>query len=328
MPTDTRDPQAAGVTTPEPLRRRPATRRRGKPLRERALPYLLMLPAVTVVVVVLGYPLYWLVTLSFQNYGLKQILTGETDWVGLANYTALFTGGTTIDFLPILARTVVFTAVNVGLTIVLGVLIALLLRQMSRWARLLLTGGLIFVWATPVVVAIPIWQWMFDYQFGVLNWLLTKLGFDFTNHNWFADPTEGLAVITGLVVWGALPFVIIAVYAALMQVPGELEDAAHVDGAGAFATFWYIVYPIIKPIVLIMTSLQVIWDFQVFNQIWIMLGANPTPDYFLIGIFSFFTAFKAGEYGMGSAISVVMVVVLFVFGFSYIRQLVKAGEVR
>ena len=245
--------------------------------------------------------------------------------MGFANYTAIFTDSL---FWQVAARSVAFTAVTVGLSMVLGTLLALLLERVSLVVRLLLSGGLVFVWATPVVVAIDVWQWMFDYEFGVANWVLTRIHVgNFTHHNWFENPVQGLAIIVALVVWGALPLLTITLYAGLAQVPRELVEAAEVDGADSWRVFWNVTTPILKPIFLILFSLSTIWDFQVFNQVWIMLNQRPSNDYFLVGIYSFVESFKVTQYGRGAAIAAVMVLLLMVFTFFYVRELVRSGEV-
>src|SRR5205085_741392 len=156
---------------------------------------------------------------------------------------------------------------------------AAVIAAVSSWVRLLLTAGLIFVWATPVVVAVSIWSWMVDFEFGVANWTLTKLGVgNFDHHDWFANPWSGWGVIISLIVWGAIPFVAITLYAGLTQVSGELLEAASIDGAGRWRTFRDITLPLLKPIYVIVISLSIIWDFQAFNQVWIMLNGTPSPD--------------------------------------------------
>jgi N,N'-diacetylchitobiose transport system permease protein len=195
--------------------------------------------------------------------------------------------------------------------------------------RLLLQMGLVLVWAMPVVVAVNIWVWMFDFEFGVFNWALTELGVgDYINHDWFENPTTGLAIILGVVVWGAIPFVAITIYAGLTQVPRELVEAASIDGSGPFRIFRDITFPLLKPIFVILASLSVIWDFQVFNQVWIMRGNNPSPDYYLMSVYAFVESFKLSEYGFGAAIALVMVGILLCVTFVYIRQMVRIGEVR
>lgn len=286
---------------------------------------MLLLPALAVIVAVLGYPLYQLVALSFQKYGLFELLAHEGEWVGLDNYSQIFHDR---EFWTVLARTIAFTAVTVGLTMVLGTLIALLLAQLGGAMRLLITTGLVLAWAMPPVVAVNIWTWMVDYEFGVANWTLAHLGLDyFDHHDWFVNPLEGFAVITAIVVWGAIPFVAITVYAGLTQVPRELVEAASIDGSNAFRIFRDLTLPLLKPIFVILTSLSVIWNFQVFSQIWIIRGNRPESDYFVMGIYSFVTSFGVSQYGLGSAIALVTVLVLLAVTFVYIRQMVRIGEI-
>jgi N,N'-diacetylchitobiose transport system permease protein len=307
-----------------------ASRRRRRWSRHRVMgavaPYALLAPAAVVLGAVLFYPLYLIARLSFEKYGLFELIRHQGKWIGLDNYTQIIHDG---QFWRVLARTIVFTAVNVSLTMVLGTAIALLLVKVSSVVRYMLTGALVFVWATPVVVAVDVWRWIVDPQFGILNWALTKLHVgDFFHHDWFVNPWSGFAVITAVVVWGAVPFVTITVFAGLSQVPGELIEAAQIDGARSWNVFREVTLPLLKPIFVILASLSIIWDFQVFNQIWIMLDQRPSADYYLMSVYSFVESFRLSEYGLGSAIAVVMVLIMLTVTFVYIRQMVKAGEVR
>jgi N,N'-diacetylchitobiose transport system permease protein len=301
-------------------RRRPIVSRLGGV----AAPYLLILPALLVIGAVLGYPLYFMGHLSLEHYGLFQLLRHKGEWVGTRNYSEIFHDSV---FWHVVFRTLAFTAAAVSLTIALGTLIALLLAQLGSKMRVLLTAGLIFVWAMPVVVAVAVWSWMVDYEFGVVNWLLTYLHVgDFNHHEWFATTWTGWAIITLLVVWGAIPFVALMVFAGLTQVPQELVEAAKTDGAGPWRVFRDVTMPLLKPIFVILTSLSIIWDFQVFNQIWILLSSQPPPQYFTMSIYAFTTSFQQSQYGLGSAIALVMVAILLVVSFVYIRQMVKIGD--
>ena len=169
-------------------RRRRFSRRR---IGQAAAPYVLLTPAAAVIGLVLAYPLYLLVKMSFQKYGLFELIRHQGKWVGTANYASIFHDG---EFWHVVLRTIVFTAVCVSLTMVLGTAIAMLLLQLSRWVRIALTTGLVLVWAMPVIVAVNIWRWMVDYEFGVANWTLTKLHVgNFIHHDWFANTTKLLA---------------------------------------------------------------------------------------------------------------------------------------
>src|SRR3954453_1164411 len=201
-----------------------------------SVPYWLILPVVAALAALLGYPIYSLVRLSFQHYTLFELISHQGQWVGLDNFSSVLHDQV---FWHTALRTVVFTIVNVGLTMVLGMGFAHLFVRVSAWVRILLTSGLVLVWAMPPVVAVQIFNWMTNPQNGVVNYALTKARFgDYFQHDWMGSTTSQLGLVTALIVWGALPFVAITLYAALSQVPNELLEAAEIDGAR-----WWRVFP-------------------------------------------------------------------------------------
>ena len=289
------------------------------------LPYVVISPSLLIIGGILGFPLAWLVWLSLQHYGLKELINHQGEWVGLKNYHTVLADPL---FHQVLVRTLLFTFACVVLTIVFSTLIALLLLRVRRVVRTVVMSALVFVWATPVIVSVDIWQWMFDFEFGVINYLLTQLHLgNFIHHNWFDNPVQGWSVFVVIVVWGAIPFVTIVLFAALLQVPGEIVDAAQVDGAGAWQRFWYVTAPILKPVFLIVTTLSTIWDFGVFNQIYVLLNERPSSDYYTIAIYSYRESFGVTQYGLGAAIAVVMVVVLAIITVFYVRETVNQAEI-
>ncbi|MCX5112724.1 sugar ABC transporter permease [Streptomyces sp. NBC_00378] len=296
--------------------------RRLRPL----LPYLLIAPALLALLVVLGYPLVDMVTLAFQDMTRKELFSGTAPpWAGLGQFRAILGDG---FFWTVTARTALFTLVCVTLTMVLGLLTALLMRLVSPWVRAVLAGILVAVWAMPVMVAAAIFRWLFDADYGVVNWLLSTLpGLDLARHNWFTDPLQGFAVITAVVVWGALPFAAISLHAALAQIPPELEEAALIDGARPSQVFRYVTFPAIKPLFVMVTTLMSIWDFGVFNQIWLMRGGQPEREYYLLGVYSFIESFAVNRYSAGAAIALVTVVLLLAGAVLYLRQMLRLGEV-
>jgi N,N'-diacetylchitobiose transport system permease protein len=309
---------ATAVAHLEPSRR--GRRRR----RTNLLPYALITPTSIVIFGVLAFPLGMLVWLSLQHVGLRELITHQGVWVGLGNYRAILADQL---FRQVVVRTLLFTLVNVGLTIVLSTLIARLLLRVSQVVRMLVMGALVFVWATPVIVAVDIWQWMFDYEFGVINYVLTQLhAGNFIHHNWFDNPIQGFTVITVIVVWGAIPFVTITLFAGMLQVPGDVLEAAQVDGANPWQAFWSVTAPMLKPIFLIVTCLSTIWDFQVFTQLYVLLNARPSSEYFTIAVYSYRESFGVTQYGLGAAIAVLMVLILVVVTFFYVRQTLDIAE--
>ena len=226
-------------------------------------------------------------------------------------------------------RTVVFTIANVGLTMVLGTLLALLLVRVSAWVRILVTAGLVLVWSMPPVVAVQVWNWMTNVQNGVLNYVLTEAHVgDFFQHNWFVTPFSQLAMVTTLIVWAGLPFVAITVYAALSQVPRELIEAAEIDGARSWRVFRDVTMPIIMPVLLILTSLSILWDFGVFTQPYLLIGqSHITPSNYLMGIYLFEEGYVKADFGLGAAISILMLVMVAAMSVVYVRRMIKIGEV-
>jgi N,N'-diacetylchitobiose transport system permease protein len=229
-----------------------------------------------------------------------------------------------------LQRTVVFTIANVGLTIVLGTLLALLLARVSWIVRTLLTVALVLVWSMPVVVAVQVWFWMTNYQNGVLNYVLTQLQLgDFFHYDWYQTPFRQLSMVTTLIVWGAIPFVVISVYAALAQVPDELVEAAEIDGARPWRVFLDVTFPILKPIFLILTSLSIIWDFGVFTQPYLLIRpGNLSSSNYLMGIYLFKEGYLNSEFGRGAAISILMLAMVALLSVFYVRKMVRLEEVQ
>jgi N,N'-diacetylchitobiose transport system permease protein len=281
----------------------------------------------TAIGAVLGYPLYRLVVLSFQKYGLFELIRRQGTWIGVDNYRSVL--GDSV-FWRTLERTVLFTIANVGLTIVLGTLLALLLVRVSSIVRVLLTVGLVLVWSMPVVVAVQVWFWMTNYQNGVLNYILTELHLgDYFQHEWYGTTFSKLAMVTALIVWGAIPFVTITVYAALAQVPAELVEAAEIDGAGPLRVFRDVTFPVLKPILLILTSLSIIWDFGVFAQPWLLVSASGwNASNYLMGIYVYIEGYAHSDFGRGAAISLLMLLIVASLSVFYVRQMLRTDEAR
>ena len=291
------------------------------------MPYLLLTPVVAIMVAILGYPIYNLGKLSLERYGLFELIRHQGTFIGLHNFGLVLHDPV---FWHTLLRTIIFTVANVALTMVIGTLLALLLVRVSGWVRILLTSGLVLVWSMPPVVAVQVWNWMTNVQNGVLNYLLTKLQLgDFFQHNWYTTTFSQLSMVTSLIVWGAIPFVAITVYAALSQVPRELIEAAEIDGARSWRVFFDVTVPIITPVLLILTSLSILWDFGVFTQAYLLIGQpHVTPSNYLMGIYLFEEGYVKSDFGRGAAISILMLVIVAALSVVYVRRMIKIGEVR
>lgn len=311
----TQDRETTQLPVDPPPRR---TRPRG------ALPYGLLLPALLVLALALGYPLVRQVVLSFQEYGLPQQFGQPPTWTGLDNYRDLVNDG----YLWVLVlRTVAFCLVNATLTMAIGGAIALLMRQMSRPVRLLVQTALLLAWAMPVLAALTVWQWLFDSQYGVVNWVLTRLGADYDGHSWLLDPLSFFFVATLVVVWMSVPFVAFTVYAALTQVPAEVVESAEVDGAGPAQRLRHIILPSIMPVLLVVGLLQVIWDLRVFTQIYVLQQAGGvTRETNLLGTYIYRAGIGEGDFGAAAAVAIFMLALTVLLTAPYIIRMLREEE--
>jgi N,N'-diacetylchitobiose transport system permease protein len=274
---------------------------------------------------ILGYPFYKLATLSLQRYQLPELIQGKGSWIGFDNYTSVLSDSV---FWHTLLRTVVFTGACVSLTVVIGTLLALLLVKVGPVVRVVLTSALVLAWAMPVVVAVQVWYWMTNFHNGVLNHVLTQLHVgDFFQHDWYASTFSQLSMVTLLIVWGAIPFVTITVYAALAQVPRELVEAAEIDGAGPLRVFRDVTFPVLKPVILIVTSLSIIWDFGVFAQPYLLIGASHIdPSNYLMGVYVYMEGYAHTDFGRGAAISLLMLLIVAALSLFYVARMVRMED--
>jgi N,N'-diacetylchitobiose transport system permease protein len=290
-------------------------------------PWLLLAPALAVLGALLLFPLGRVVVLSFQEFGLRELNLGGAAWVGFANYRDLLSDPRLWQ--TVLGNTVVFAIVNVVLTVVVGTLVALLLFSLGRWLRWFLTTAIMVAWAIPAVTGTYVWIFIFDSQRGPAMRLLDNLGLvDPRTTNWFDDRLTFYAIATLNVVHHGFPFVAVTVLAGLMTIPTDVIEAATIDGAGGWRRFWSITAPMLKPVFAVVTILSTIWDFKVFVQIYLMPGGNGVNrDVFNLATWSYVTAFGQGsDFGRGSAIAVMLTLVLIVITMVYLRFLFRENE--
>jgi len=299
-----------------PARRRRDTRSR---LFHGSIPFLLVLPVVAAVVATLGYPIYSLVRISLEKYTLFELIQHSGKWVGLDNFSSVLHDHV---FWDTLKRTIVFTIANVGLTMAIGTLIALLLVRVSPVLRVALMAGLVLVWSMPAVVAVQVWYWMTNFENGVVNYI-----FGLGQHDWYASDFSELSMVTALIVWAAIPFVVITLYAGLAQVPQELVEAAEIDGARGWRIFKDVTFPVLKPIFLILTSLSIIWDFGVFTQPYLLISPGRLHESnYLMATYLYQEGYAKSDYGRGAAISILMLLIVALLSIFYVRRMVRMDE--
>jgi N,N'-diacetylchitobiose transport system permease protein len=304
-------------------RRRVPVRRR---LQRGSAPWLLLAPGLVTLAVLLLWPLVRVLNLSLQDYRLRNLIRGDSNYTGLTNYTEIlsdpFLWGT------VLPNTVGFAIVCVVLTMVVGIVVALFLNTLGTWWRSICTTAIMVAWAVPAITGTYVFVWLFDPLNGLVASTLDQLGImEAGSWNWFANRWAFYAIATANVVYHGFPFIAVTVLAGLGTVPKELYEAAALDGAGPLSRFRSVTIPGIRPILAVCIILSTIWDFKVFTQIYLMPGGNGTNrDVMNLGVWSYSESFAQGLYGRGSAIAVLLTLLLLVISVIYMRSLMKEDE--
>jgi N,N'-diacetylchitobiose transport system permease protein len=302
--------------------RRPRSPRRGL---SRFTILWLLLPAGVVLATLTISPIVFLLVTSFTDYGQRSLFTGEFAGVGFDQYVKIFTDP---DFWWAAVRTAGFTIAMVGGSLAVGMSVAHLLTRVRTAIRYALLVALVLAWAMPTVASSQVWNWMFQPGYGVINWLLSRLGIfgDMTNVNWSQSPGLAFLEIWLLVVWQAVPFIALTVYAAESQMPVDHLEAARLDGAGEWRIYWTLTANFLRPTLLLVATLSIIWDFNIFNEIWLVSEGGPDNSTSTLGIWMYKVAFIGFHIGEGAAISVVTTLILMIVTAFYIRRLLRAGE--
>lgn len=290
-----------------------------------ATPLALLIPSLIMLVVFIGWPLVQLVIMSFQEYGREQIFGAPADFIGIENYLRVLGDA---EFWTVLARSIGLCVVSVAATMVLGVSIALMMKALGKVMRTVVSVGLLLAWAMPALTATIVWGWIFDTEYGLVNYFLTQVtGESWQGHSWLSDPLSFFAVAAIIITWGAVPFVAFSTYAGLTQVPDEVMEAASLDGAGGWQRFRLIVVPYVRSILIVLLILQIIWDLRVFAQIYALQTIGGVrADTNTIGVYIYSVSMATGDLGSGGAIAVILVLILLAISAYYIRTMLKTED--
>jgi N,N'-diacetylchitobiose transport system permease protein len=318
-----RDSAAPPARHRPPAPPRPKPKRGGAPRAGRAgvWPYLLAAPTLLGMLYLLLYPLARAVLISLQDFRLRQLIQGDAQFVGLRNYRTLLADE---RFWQVVRRTFVFMAANVVLIMLLATLVALLVERLGRLWRTAVLSALVLAWAMPVIAATTVFQWLFHSEFGIVNWTLGQLGLtSFDRYPWFAHGPAAFTILVLLIVWQSVPFAAITLYSALTTVPAELYESARLDGASAGRIFRAVTLPMIRPIFMLVLALEVIWTFKAFVQIWVMTNGGPGDATTILPVYAVQTALSSQRYDLGSAASMVTVLLMAGVLVLYFRQLFR-----
>jgi N,N'-diacetylchitobiose transport system permease protein len=311
----TRVPQTVAGGAVHARRRRPRTLTGGR-ASARLLPWLLILPAAAVTLVLVAYPVGRGVWMSFTDADLKYFITGETSWVGLDQYRAIWDDP---DLRRSFANTLILGWGAVAGTMIVGCAAGLLLNIPFR-GRGVLAVLVLLPWAVPSVAATSTFKYMFNDQYGVINWAGSSLGISsLDGYAWLTGRWSALAAVAVVIVWQSFPFIALSVLAGLQSVSKDALEAASIDGAGAWSRLRYVVWPALRPLLAVLLILSTIWDFKVFDQLYVMTQGGPSRLTENIPISTYTEGFGSQHYGTAAALSVVLFVVLMLIAVVYMR---------
>jgi multiple sugar transport system permease protein len=267
---------------------------------------LLVLPALLLLCALTLYPVAYGIWISFFN---KHSFFPEQNFIGLANYVAVFADE---EFWRALQLGLIYSLTTIALQLVLGVGAALLLNE-AFTGRGLVRAVAIFPYVIPTVVAVIVWKWLLNSQFGLVNYLL-GVPVSWMGRDWIM---VSLIIVS---VWQFFPFVLLAVLARLQTIPQELYDAAKVDGANAFSRFWYVTLPQLASVLFVVILLRSIWMFTKFDTPWLMIQGGGAETYIrTLPIYTYLRTFGYYEAGRGSAMAVLMFLMLVTAAALYFR---------
>jgi len=292
------------------------------PFIERYLPQLLIAPSTLTIFGVLLLPILFALFMSMNKLSFQGADT-IYEWVGLSNYTALLT--TDPWFKKSILTTVLFVVLTVSCEIVIGIGVALVLNKQFI-GRGFVRGLMILPWAMPTIVNAVMWKWILNADYGAANGLLLNVGLITENINWLARPVTAFISIFLANIWKETPYVTLLTIAALSTIPDDIYEAASIDGAGGWRSFFAITLPMIRPVILILAITKTIWAFQTFDLVAIMTSGGPANATNLLSYYIHRVAFKMTKFGPAAAMSYALSIVSFALTFLYIKLFMSDDE--
>ena len=274
---------------------------------DRRLGWLLLAPALLLLGGLTVYPAIWVIWLSLQY---RVPVVGIARWAGAAHYAFL-----TVDsrFWNAAGVTALFTVASVALESILGLAMALALRGQQRGRRVAV-ALLLLAWALPSVVTAKMFEWLYHPSGGLVNFLLGGRAV-----NWLGDPALALPSLVLADVWRTTPFVALLCYARLLTIPAELYEAAEVDGAAGVQAFARITWPLVRPILLVALLFRTLDALRAFDIMFVLTGGGPAGSTETLTVYAYRALFQTLQIGFGSAIGVVVFVLVMLVAWAYLR---------
>jgi len=299
-----------------------AATRRSRRWRAQLTAWAFIAPVVIYLVVFYAYPLYRNIDLSLRAYTLRSFIDGTAPFVGLQNYLDVIQSST---FTPALINTGVFTGVSILFQFTIGMALAVFFFRNFRLAATLRALFLV-PWLLPLLVSASVWAWMLNSESGVVNAVIEGVGLH--QINWLTSPQWALVSVVIANIWIGIPFNLVILYSGLQGIPSDLYEAAALDGANGWQTFWRVTFPLLRPVSAITLLLGFVYTLKVFDIIWIITRGGPDNTSTTLATWSYQLSFGSllPKFGPGSAVGNMLILGALVAGLIYIRFEGKAAQ--
>ena len=287
--------------------------------RTRRLGFLLALPAIIYITIFLVVPLVYNIWLSISDANGSNLITGDYHPTGFANYKEMLASP---GFWNGVKLSAIFTVASLALQFLVGYALALFFRKPFP-GNGIIRALLLVAWILPAVVTGTIFRWMFDSDFGVINYFLTSMHLVDKPVMWLTGPTTAMVAVVVANLWVGMPFNMLLILSGLHTIDDGLYEAAEVDGAGPIRTFFSITEPLMRPVVFSLLLLGVINTYKVFDVIYTMTKGGPVEATTTLPIFTYLQTFKVFDFGNGAAASMLTMVLPLALSWFYVRSLDK-----
>ncbi len=290
-------------------------RRKIFPSREKLTPYFFILPSVLFLGAILGLPILYSILISFQKYNLETLVSGKAQFIGLQNYFAIL-GNPQLK--NALIHSLIFTFFSILFQFTIGLGLSILLNKAFHLHNVM-RGVLLSGWLVPSVVTGTIFLWLFNLDYGLVNFLLTSLRIVNEPIAWFFQANTAMVAVIISNIWLGIPFNVILLSAGIAGLPEDIYEAATVDGANGWQKVFYITLPLLKSTIMAVLMLGFIYTLRVFDIIWIMTKGGPGTATEVLPTLAYRLSFINFNFGQSAAVSVIILAILLIAAVLYLK---------
>ncbi|MGM0603414.1 MAG: carbohydrate ABC transporter permease [Bacillota bacterium] len=283
--------------------------------------YIFLIPSLILIAVLVLYPVFETIRLSFFNYRIQTMALGET-FIGLDNFKQILSDS---EFFTSLKFTLVFTVVAVSLETIIGMIFALIMNQKIPGQGIIRTAVLV-PWAIPTIISGLMWKFMYSQQYGVINYILKTLKIITENLPWLSDAQ--LAVVATIIadVWKTTPYMSLLILSGLQTIPPQMYEAAAIDGASRIQRFFRITIPLIKPVLSVAILFRTLATFRIYALISVLTSGGPANATQSLSLYTIKTYFNYGNLGYGAALATVTFIISLVISMFFLDSLKRKLE--